>query len=680
MTGNWWTRIPRPLRWIGTPIVVLLLLIVAAGLTDWNFARGFVSRVASRHLARTVSIDGALRLRLLSTTPNLTITGLRIANPGWAGGGNMLQLQRLHVELQLSQLFLGRLVLRTLELEQPHLSLQRDTTQRANWDFGTPSSAGTSKPTRLPLIRHFVLSGGTLDLDDALQKLTFHGTVAAEETGGGARAEPFGLQGHGTLNKEPFDLKLDGGALLNIDPNRPYPFKLEVNAGGSSLALSGSIAKPFDFARFDVEFHVQGQNLANLYYVTGLALPLTAAYQISAQVHRDNMHFTLNDIAGRLGNSDVSGHATVDVAANGRPNFRIALTSKSLDLADLGIAFGAGVAQPGDTADHATGNNDNAAKATKAAKAPKAANAGPAELPAPSAQPISPLLLPTFQFQFDRLAQMDASFELHADSIKTQKIPINAVNLSLKLDHSVLTIDPVDFDLPLGKLTAQLRLDASATPPQASVDMHLTDVNLEQFRSASATATTAPLSGALQMHAHLDGQGNSVHEIAADSNGQLAAVIPHGEIRQALAELTGIDVLNGVGLLLTGDHKTVPIRCAVIGFHVTNGDAQAAPLVIDTEPVLITGNGQVTLSDEKLDLNIAGKPKKIRFTRIRAPINLRGTLRHPSISLSVPSLIKQGSIAAVAGTLLTPAAALLAFIDPGLAKDQNCSALLAAAP
>ena len=31
------------------------------------------------------------------------------------------------------------------------------------------------------------------------------------------------------------------------------------------------------------------------------------------------------------------------------------------------------------------------------------------------------------------------------------------------------------------------------------------------------------------------------------------------------------------------------------------------------------------------------------------------------------------------GTLLTPLAAILAFVDPGLAKDQDCSQLLAQA-
>jgi hypothetical protein len=38
--------------------------------------------------------------------------------------------------------------------------------------------------------------------------------------------------------------------------------------------------------------------------------------------------------------------------------------------------------------------------------------------------------------------------------------------------------------------------------------------------------------------------------------------------------------------------------------------------------------------------------------------------------------LKQGAIAAALGTVFTPFAAVLAFVDPGLAKDEKCSALL----
>ena len=43
------------------------------------------------------------------------------------------------------------------------------------------------------------------------------------------------------------------------------------------------------------------------------------------------------------------------------------------------------------------------------------------------------------------------------------------------------------------------------------------------------------------------------------------------------------------------------------------------------------------------------------------------------------NLLAQAGVAAALGTLLTPFAAALAFIDPGLAKNKDCSAVIAEA-
>jgi hypothetical protein len=49
----------------------------------------------------------------------------------------------------------------------------------------------------------------------------------------------------------------------------------------------------------------------------------------------------------------------------------------------------------------------------------------------------------------------------------------------------------------------------------------------------------------------------------------------------------------------------------------------------------------------------------------------------PSIGVNAGDTVKQGAIAAALGAVVTPIAAVLAFVDPGLAKDQNCAQLLA---
>jgi len=98
--------------------------------------------------------------------------------------------------------------------------------------------------------------------------------------------------------------------------------------------------------------------------------------------------------------------------------------------------------------------------------------------------------------------------------------------------------------------------------------------------------------------------------------------------------------------------------------------------VLDTTNVLVTGSGKIDLKTEALDLALKGQPKKARLLRLRTPITIHGSLSHPSVGVDPGKVAAQAGGAVALGALLTPVAALLAFVDGGLAKDANCSALI----
>jgi len=153
--------------------------------------------------------------------------------------------------------------------------------------------------------------------------------------------------------------------------------------------------------------------------------------------------------------------------------------------------------------------------------------------------------------------------------------------------------------------------------------------------------------------------------------------LPHGALRSSLAELAGLD-LRGLGLMAAGSEEDAGIRCGVASFDAQDGRLTAQTLVLDTEPVLISGEGTVDLGSETLDLRFQGRPKHPRL-RVRSALLVRGTLAHPAISIDAKKPAAQAGSAIALGVLLTPVAAMLAFVDPGLAKDADCTALLAQA-
>lgn len=646
----------KALKWIG---IVLGALVVAALLFaaffDWNALRGPIARKASAETGRTVRLDGPLEVHLFRWSPSVTVNGLKVGNPPWAGKDQMVEVASITVAVKLLPLLTGRVILPTLEIHRPTVRLVRQKSGRANWDLGrqeTPNEK--SKPTKIPTVQHFVLDDGRLFVRDDRRKLHFSGTVASRETrsGGGGGEQGFALSGDGALNGEPFKLSLTGGPLINLNPDKPYPFKAEVRAGQTRVTAAGRIPKPFDMGRFATALTVSGDDLADLYYLSGLALPNTPPYRLSGTLRRNGATFAFHGFDGRIGDSDLAGD--IDVATGGgRPKLTADLRSKLLDFNDLGSLVGA----PPSTANGQAASPKQKAQAARM----KAENR----------------LLPDSTLEVERIRGMDAEVRYHAGAIKAPGMPLKSVALNLTLDHGLLTLHPVSFEMPQGKLDAQVRLDARPAVPVSVIDAHVSDVQLQELAPASQDQP-APIAGTLHARAKLHMTGNSVARAAATADGKVTFVVPHGEIREAFAQLVGVNAAKGLGLLLSGDQTHTTLRCAVVNMPAKDGILTAQPMVIDTDPVLITGQGDINLHDETLHLTIEGHSKHPSILHVMAPVTVGGHLRKPSIGVAPAKPLTQAAAAVALGILLPPLA-ILPFVDPGLADDADCSALLSKA-
>jgi uncharacterized protein involved in outer membrane biogenesis len=108
---------------------------------------------------------------------------------------------------------------------------------------------------------------------------------------------------------------------------------------------------------------------------------------------------------------------------------------------------------------------------------------------------------------------------------------------------------------------------------------------------------------------------------------------------------------------------------------VNKGVMTARNFVFDTDPVLVTGKGTIALDGESMNLELQGHPKKFRLLHLRAPITITGPVNSPQIGIAAGEAIPQGGFAVALG-FLSPFAAIIPFVDPGLAKDANCADLI----
>ena len=613
-------------RWAGIVVAALLIaIVITLYFLDWNEMRAPISRYASHRFGRPIRIEGDLKVDLFRSRPYVSVGNLFIGNPSWTSEPQAARIARADVEFRLWPALFGRLVLPLLALEQPDVRMLRTADGRNNWDGGNKSQGW-----KIPPIQRFLVHEGHVEITDAVRQLKFVGTVSSREEAGGADAA-FQLNGEGTLNADNFQADIHGGPLINVDQSVPYAFKADVTSGPTHVLVDGQITHPFHLDKFGARVSATGQTLSELYYLTGVTLPGTAPYRLNGRLKRDGSIYSLTDLTGTVGSSDLYGFLTVD-AGQAVPNLGGHLSSRVLNFDDLGAMLRGGktVAEAG------------------------------------------AYLLPDVGLHTERLRQINGEVDYDADAIRSRDFPLRGLSTHISVQNGVMRLKPLAFSFSTGKLSGTLSIDARKDVPVTSVDARVTDIHIEHFIKSS----DKPLSGLVEARAQLQGSGSSVHKVASSANGVFTAVVPQGGMKKSLAEWAGVNVLSALGLSLTGDESGTALHCAVMHFGAKDGVLASQRIVLDTDPTRIDGHGTVNLKDETVNVSLQGKPKHFQFLHLNAPIALSGKLGSPNLGVDSKPILAQGALGAGLG-LLSPFAAILAFIDPGLAKDTNCAGLLA---
>ena len=633
-------------KWAASIALLLIAVVVVfLMLFDWNWLRGPIGRWASARYDREIALRGDLDVNLFSWTPSVMVRDLKFGGPSWARDADTANVEQIEARFRLRKLFAGQIEMPLLAFTKPRVVLIATKDGRQSWDLD-PDKPDTGEGLHLPLINQLIITDGAISLDEQNRDITLEAAITAREAATAADGDSgFTLTGRGTLNGAPLTLTVEGGPFINIRRDRPYHFVAELAGARSQLRADGQVTRPFDLSRFQAALSLRGQDMADLYTLTGIATPNTPPYRLSGALARDGSLWTFNDFTGRVGASDLSGDVKVDRVED-RMRVEAQLASRRLDIDDLMAMLGA------ETRTDPSGANTT----TTGSGAPGR-------------------LLPDAPLQVERLRAMDGTLTYRAASVKANDMDIRAVRLGAALDTGVLNLDPVSFTFNRGTLNGTARINATRDRPYSAIDFRLAGYPLESI--IPARNGSAPISGRALGRARLEGPGASIHDFAGASKGSISLVVPQGQMRAAFAELLGINASAGLLKLLSGDQSTSTIRCAVADFNVSGGVATAKTFVLDTDVVLAKGTGTINLGSETLNLRIDGETKKPRLLRVWAPITVRGSLTAPRVGVDVAAVAAQAGIVGVLGAIVAPVAALFAFVDPGLTKDANCGSLIA---
>ena len=96
---------------------------------------------------------------------------------------------------------------------------------------------------------------------------------------------------------------------------------------------------------------------------------------------------------------------------------------------------------------------------------------------------------------------------------------------------------------------------------------------------------------------------------------------------------------------------------------------------MDTADSLVIVEGQVGMRQERLDLKVRSEAKDASFGTLIGNVGIGGTFRSPEISaLSAETVLQLGATALLAS--VSGGLAALPFIEPGMAEDAPCGAIM----
>jgi uncharacterized protein involved in outer membrane biogenesis len=631
-------------------LVVLVAATVIAALVfpiDASPLRAPIARYVSARLDRPVLLGGKLKLSLRHGL-RVEIQDLALGNARWGSRPAMLRVERAVIRIRLLPLLRGRIVLPEVELTKPDILLERSAEHGPNWQFGRRASAASTGSVSTgrwsaPEIHTLLIKEGTLQFRDPVVGSDVVLTIDSTRVGRNDAA--IGFVGHGSLRGGTFELEGSAASLLELqEGGKPYRLNVKARAGATKAAFDGSVVPP-KLETIDGRLELSGRDLSELYPLAPVPLPWTSSYRISGHFLREGRKYSLRDLNGRVGGSDIRGSAAIDLGGK-RPLLTGTLASRRLDYKDLAGFLGA----------------------------PPPAKGRPR--PPAQQREVEELrdtgrVLSDKPYNLARLRAVDARVRFNADSILARGLPLDDMSANLRLTNGMLVLAPLNFGVAGGRVISTIKLDARRHVIDSTVEATATDLEAKELLP---TLKRSPGSaGKVGGRAALSVTGNSMASMAASANGEIALIMSQGRASTLALVLVNLDLANAAKYI-HGD-ANAPVHCAVISAKVQGGRATPDVFVVDSSVERITGEGNVDFGSERYDLRLIADSKRASLLALRGPISIGGTFKHPKVQPEIgPVALRAG--AAIALGFLAPPLALLPLVDPGNAKGVNCTSLI----
>ncbi len=600
------------MRWIVRGLSALVGLVALALVALWLVPAETVARLAAaefqRMTGRALAIEGPVKATIW---PALGVrTGpVSIANAGWSGQGPMLAARSLEVRLDLGAAVSGRLAVEAASFDGLRLVLERRADGQVNWALPTgeaPAAAPAGQAqasTGLPL----TLTQGRLTdaeilwIDHAAgSRLALRGVNAElrlPETSG-----PLSLTAEGMLDDTPVRLALEAADAATLAAGHVARVKLDVAAGGSTLAFEGRAgASP---ASAEGSLRADLADLRALADLAGSAPPELPEglgrriRQLAGQITlapEGTLHLRQGELVLDANRLSVAGDMSFD---GPRPRVVAQLEGGALSVPGL-------------------------------SPRPTVEETEPAAAPADAGWSRTPL-------DASALALADAEVALRATSVDLGAAQLGATRLMLTIDRARAVIEARELRAWDGLITGQFVVN-NRSGLSVGGDLSLAGLATGPMLSQLAGWDRLLSQGDLQLK--FLGVGQSMAAIMASLSGEGRFALGKGELR-------GLDLVGMLRTLDTGfvgeGQKTIFDGLSA-SFRIANGDLATEDLRLAAPYLTATGRGTLGFGAQVMDLRITpvALANPDGSGGLRVPLEITGPWSDPRFRLDLKALADQ---------------------------------------
>src|SRR5690606_1502989 len=210
--------------------------------------------------------------------PEITAHDLVVGNPtGVASDRGMAKVSALKAVINPLALLARHVQIARLDIENAQLYLERSADGVANWTFANKESAEADKKWTVDL-QKLSLKSVHAQVDDAASKLNLKTDLDTLNESG---PEGYGMGWKATGSYNGADITGEGktGGVLSLrQGDDPFPLRGNVAIGTTKIGLEGSVTRPQSLAALDVKLTLEGETMADLLPLIGVALPNTPPY------------------------------------------------------------------------------------------------------------------------------------------------------------------------------------------------------------------------------------------------------------------------------------------------------------------------------------------------------------------------------------------------------------------